>query len=960
MAEPTPKNTLYLIDGHAQIFRAYYAIRGGLTSPVTGEPTNATFAFTGMLIKLFSQFNPQYVVMAIDSQGKTFRDEVYSEYKAHREAPPSDFAVQIPRILEITRLFGIPVLAKPGAEADDIIATVAQRTLANDAYGDVHVRVVSKDKDLEQLLGPRVTMFDIHTDTTIDTQWLKENKGITPEQVVDILTLTGDTVDNIPGVSGVGPKTAAKLVQEFGSVEGIVSNLDKIKGKLRDNIENALPFLPLARQLVTLDRDIAIDFDMADAKAGKMEADALEHLFRQLGFTRHLNDLKRLVERRPTTKPQPPASAASEGLFAPSLFEQTIGEVRQEPVTDVQTMVQAAEAAGLSTALQYDYRAITTARQLEELVHTLRTQRIISVDTETIGLGHRSALCGICLAWKSGSGVYVPLCSPAPQQHLDAATVISALRPILEDPAIPKCGHNLKYDMLVLKHAGMELRGIAFDSMIAAFLVGAPAQALDHLAMSELKHQMIPISSLIGPRVARGRGPVQKTMDQVPLELITPYAAEDADIALRLYELFEPRLTELGMSHLASEVEMPLVEVLALMEHRGIRVNPDVLDEQKKELATRIIELRDRIHEAVGTPFNMDSPKQLAAVLFKQLKLPVVKRTKSGPSTDIEVLEKLCEMEGLDGAAQSVPVMMVEYRQLTKLVGTYLESLKESIHQDTGRIHASFHQTGAATGRLSSSGPNLQNIPIRSDLGRQIRKAFVADDGCVLISADYSQVELRVLAHLSSDPALIQAFQQDLDIHTAVACEVFGVPLDQVTSAQRGHAKVINFGIIYGVTAYGLARRIEGLDVQAAKKLITDYRARFAGIDRFLARCIDQAATHGYVKTILGRRRPIPQIGSANPNTRALGERLAINTVVQGSAADLIKQAMVNLHRRIRRETLPMDLLLQIHDELVLETPAEHAQACAAIVKQEMEQAMTLKVPLKVELGMGEDWLSAK
>ncbi len=944
---------LYLIDGHAQIFRSYFAIRGGMTSPVTGEPTNATFAFTGMLLKLFNQFEPRYVAMAIDSEGKTFRDEIYEDYKANREAPPEDFAVQIPRILEITRLFGVPVLSHQGAEADDIIATIATRLTASDHDGDrdVTVAIVSKDKDLEQLLGDRVKMFDIHTDTTIDVETLKETKGIAPEQVIDLLTLTGDSTDNIPGVAGVGTKTAAKLLQEFGSIDNLLANVDKIKGKRRENIEAARPFLDKARQLVTLKRDVPIDFKLEDAHVDQIDATALQRLFKKLGFNRHQRDLERLLDRYSSgpiaSNPDDPTSDTA--LFATGLFPDD-AQTADSPAASPST-------PGRTTAADFDYRAVTTHDELDELAATLRRQKLIAVDSETVGLGHRTELCGLCFAWQAGSGVYVPVRSPKPSEHLDRETVLSALRDVLEDPSLPKCGHNVKYDWLVLEHAGVRMRGVVFDTMIAAFLVGAPGQALDHLALSELNHEMTPISALIGPRE---RGKPQKTMDQVPLEQVTAYAAEDADVTLRLYEKLKPRLTTLGMQELAERVEMPLVEVLAVMEANGIRVDPDVLDEQRRELEARIVELRDAIHEAAGEPFNIDSPKQLGEVLFQKLKLPVVKKTKTGASTDIEVLEKLADMDGLDASAQLVPGLIVEYRQLTKLVGTYLEALKQSIDAKTGRIHATFHQTGAATGRLSSSGPNLQNIPIRTDLGRQVRKAFVADPDHLLISVDYSQIELRLLAHLSEDPALLDAFRKGQDIHSAVAAQVFGLDPDAVTTEQRARAKVINFGIVYGITKYGLSRRIEGMSVEDADRLITEYRARFAGIDSFLAQCVEHARTHGYVRTMLGRRRSIPQIDSRNPQQRALGERLAINTVVQGSAADLIKLAMVNLHRRIEDESLSLRMLLQIHDELVLEAPAAQAEPMSAVVREAMEGAMELRVPLKAEVGVGPDWYSAK
>ncbi|MEX2217019.1 MAG: DNA polymerase I [Phycisphaeraceae bacterium] len=970
--------TLYLIDGHAQIFRAYFAIRGGMNSPVTGEPTHAVFGFAGMLIKLFQQFHPHYVIMAIDMPGKTFRDELYPEYKATREAAPEDLAPQIQRILEITKMFGIPIFGKVGAEADDIIATITHDIEKDPRYKDVNVRVVSKDKDLEQLLSDRVTMFDIHNDTTIDVARLKADKGLTPAQVIDALAMMGDKVDNVPGIEGIGPKTASQLLQEYGSIDGIYANIDKIKGKRRENLEKGRDKLGLSRTLVTLKDDVDIDFDLTKATVGAIDAGGLKHLFEELGFRRHSQDVERLVGRG--AKPQAaasveapaepakakgatskPGSTATEteadssgqlGLFPTSLFD--TGSLADEGSTSEDIIPE-----GMTVAAAFDYSGVYTRDQLDDLVVTLKQQRIISVDTETIGLGHSAEPCGISLAWKTGHGVYIPLKSPSPGKHLDKATVLAALKPVMEDPSIPKCGHNLKYDALVLRHVGVDMQGIAFDSMIATHMIGTPAHGLDYLAENILKHKTIPISRLIGERKGRSlKG--QKTMDCVALEEIVPYAAEDADMALRLYEDLLPKLRVMGLEKLSQEVEMPLVEVLVEMEFQGIRVDADELDRQAAGMVDRIADAKDRILEAAGHDFNIDSPRQLGDVLFKEFGLPIVKRKQTGPSTDIEVLEKLAEREDLTPQQDIVLNRVIEYRQLSKLVNTYLVNLKDEIDKKSKRVHAQFHQTGTTTGRLSSSNPNLQNIPIRTEIGRQIRKAFVAEEGSLLISADYSQIELRILAHLSDDPALIDAFKKDMDIHAAVASQVFGVPPESVNIAQRTSAKTINFGIIYGVTPYGLSRRIEGLDLEGARKLIADYKKRFTGIDSFLARCVTEAVNTGFVATMLGRRRRIGQIESSRPQVRSLGERLAINTVVQGSAAELIKLAMVNLHRRIRREKLPLKMLLQIHDELVLEAPASEAKAMAKIVQQEMEHAMELKVPLKVEAGVGPNWFEAK
>ncbi|MEM9415990.1 MAG: DNA polymerase I [Planctomycetota bacterium] len=982
MPEVSTNPTVYIIDGFAQMFRAYYAIRGGMTSPVTGEPTGATFAFSGMLIKLFSQYRPTHVAMAMDADAKTFRDDFYPEYKANRDAPPDEFKQQIPRMVEIAKLFGLPVLEQAGFEADDIMATLAVRITRGD-FDDVlpggKLRMVAKDKDLEQVISDRVELFDLHTDQAMDAAALLEKRGITPQQVIDYQTLIGDSTDNIPGVKGIGPKTATKLLDKFGTVANLVANTDQLKGKQKENIEAAAAdgTIELTRKLVTLttDMETVFDFDaFATEGTAKINGDRLQEVFRELGFNRHREDLAKLLggevpkaeanrqdaksakEGREATKKKARQSEVGFGLFAEAGSE------------------DAEEDAAPLREVTGDYRTIRTQQELDDVVATMRKQNLIAVDTETVGLGHNAALCGVCLSWAPGSGVYVPTLSPEPDTHLDTAAVIETLRPVLEDPAVPKCGHNIKYDDLVLRNAlpdgeGIAMQGVVFDSMIGAFLAGAPGRGMDDLSLAELGHECIPITELIGLRPRKKSDPKQKTMDQLPLDRVTPYAAEDADITLQLCKLFRDRLDEMGMTDLYKRVEMPLVRVLATMEQHGITVAPDILDAQREDLQARIDTLRTDILDRAKVDFNPDSPKQLGDVLFNQLGFKPTKKTKTGFSTDSEVLEKLAalkpdEVPDVAEDARAIPKLMVEYRMLTKLVGTYLVALKEAIADPAsggdGRVHASFHQTGAATGRLSSSDPNLQNIPIRTDVGRDIRKAFVAPPEHVLIAADYSQIELRVLAHLSEDEALTEAFRGDQDIHTAVAAQVFDTPPEEVTKDQRARAKVINFGIIYGITAYGLARRIDGLDNESATKLIADYKLRFTGIDRFLDACVAHAREHGYVQTVLGRRRAIPDIDDRNGQKRQLAERLAINSVVQGSAADLIKVAMVNLQHRIEEESLPAKLLLQIHDELVVECPASEADRIAKVVEEAMTGAMELSVPLKVDVGVGKDWFEAK
>jgi DNA polymerase-1 len=714
----------------------------------------------------------------------------------------------------------------------------------------------------------------------------------------------------------------------------LLANLDQVKGKKRESLEAAAGHLPLSRELVTLRRDAVIDFNLPRVAVRPPDVEGLLRLCEQLGFHRLRDDVRLLAQ------PAAPAEPA-----AP--------EVSPAPV--------------LAAAGTGDYRCLTTAAELRELVETLRRAPLVAVDTETTGLDREARLCGVSLAWRAGGGVYVPTLSPEPDRHLDAAAALAILGPLLADPAVPKCGHNLKFDAAVLRREGVKLRGVVCDTMLAGVLLD-PAQAsakLEHLAQLRLGREMVPLSDLIEPEAQpslfdEGGGGRPRTIDAVPLDRVTVYAAEDADVSLQLAEVLIPELEQAGMARLMAEVEAPLTWVLAEMEHLGVLCDPAELRRQGQGLLARVEELKSQIFALVGHEFGLDSTKQLAAVLFDELGLAPGRKTKTGQSTDIAVLEKLAAEERADVPLSAVPRLVIEYRQLTKLISTYLGNLAEAVDPRDGRIHTNFHQMVTATGRLASSNPNLQNIPVRTEIGRQIRHAFVAPPGAVLLAADYSQVELRLLAHLSGDRNLIEAFRQGADIHTAVAAQVFGVAPENVTREQRGHAKTINFGIIYGVTSFGLARRIPGLDNAAAQRLIDDYKRRFPGIARFLAECVEAAQSRGYVATILGRRRAIPEINSSNGNTRALGERLAINSVVQGSAADLIKIAMVRLARRIEAEELPLRMLLQIHDELIFEAPAERSAELAALVRAEMEAALSLSVPLEAECGVGRDWYEAK
>jgi DNA polymerase-1 len=1032
--------TLYLVDGYAQFFRAYHAIRTPMTSPVTKEPTNMTFGFIGMLLKLLRGAGKMggpadYLAVAIDVSGdqETFRSELYPEYKANRPPPPEDLFPQVDRCLALLRAVGVPVIGAPGFEADDAIATLVTRL--REQHPGLRVRLVSKDKDLKQLLsdgpGPRaddalasaVEMYDVHTDELITAEGFKAQTGLEPRQVIDMLALMGDSVDNVPGVEGVGPKTSAELIAKYGTLENLIAHADEVKGKRGEALRAAKDRLALSRTLVALRHDAPVELHLEHAGRSAFNLAALLPILKELGFNRYQDEVRELLghpatapspaqgpipsvdptakpdaaSTTPDTAPGKPAvaagprktaqkntpsagSSAQGGLF--DLFASAQGDA-PDPGHALALDPSTIGLAGAATRGQY--RCVRTAPELNELIAELRGAPLIAVDTETTGLNpRRDHLCGLSFSTRAGTGWYVPVRSPTPAEHLDERTVLSALRPVLEDPRKPKCGHNLKFDMLVLRAAGVELRGLAKprdtpagsgtasgnDSMVASYIVDASrsSHGLDSLALALLGHTNISISELIGS------GKTQRTFESVPVDLATTYAAEDADVALRLTELLVPQARAMGLEGLLTDLELPLVEVLAELEWNGIEVDGAELERQRERLQGRIDALRGQIDEAaqgsIGRTFNPDSPKQLASALFNKpgdsepgLGLKIVKRTKTGASTDVEVLETLAQ----DPAVTTpIPSLIVDYRQLTKLVSTYLVALREAIDPQTGRIHASFHQTVAATGRLASSDPNLQNIPIRTDVGREIRRAFVAPAGRVLVSADYSQVELRILAHLSQDPGLIDAFLQDKDIHTAVAAQINKVRPEEVTKAQRSGAKMVNFGIVYGITAFGLARRL-GCGNTEAEEIITAYKKRFAGITTFLQECVEHARRHGYVQTMLGRRRPIPEIESNVPARRAFAERTAINSVVQGSAADLIKLAMVDLHARLSEhaghhragrppEVPGVRMLLQIHDELVFEAPTEQAEAARALIVERMERAMTLRVPLKADAGVARTW----
>ena len=950
----TTRQTLYIIDGHAQIYRAYYALPP-LNAP-SGEPTNATFGFVSALLKLLHAKKPTRLVLAMDA-GSSGRELLDSQYKAHRKPMPDDMRPQIERIMRIADIMALPTLRIAGFEADDVIATFTQRVTAQPQPPDIFI--CSRDKDLDQLVGDHVRLYDIQTGETIDTAALIQSKGYSPQQAGDVLALTGDTADNIPGIPGVGPKTAAKWIAQFGNLDNLIAHAGELPGKIGQALSDNLPVLAQSRQLVRLRFDVPLDLPTADFDPASLAK--LEPVFHELQFQRLLPILRQTQQVfgiTPVAAPLAPAkvpvpakmvggkqadSAAPKGLFdAPD----------STPAPPVPPPASPPPPPAELHDVQGDYRLVNSIAALDAMLPEIHARlnananRWLAVDTETDSLSAlQSRLCGISLAASEGLAWYIPVMGPGCE--LTASEVSGRLAPLLADKHIRKIGQNLKYDMHVLQRHNMPLGGIYFDTMVAGYLVDAARQSLsmDSLAADYLKLRPIPISDLIGT------GSKQGSFADVPLDRATRYAAEDADVTYRLAVVLFPLIHSMGMDTLLFDLEMPLVEILAEMETTGIKVNTQLLGDLSIRLGKKIDSLRRQIMEAAQSDFNPDSPKQLAEVLFEKLHLPSGKKTKTGYSTNVDVLESLADQH-------PVPALVLEYRQLGKLKNTYVDSLiQEAI--GTGRVHAQFNQTVAETGRLSSSNPNLQNIPIRTDEGREIRRAFIADGpDNVLLAADYSQIELRVMAHYCREPALIDAFARNQDIHQFVATEIYHVPPDQVTSDMRRVAKTVNFGIIYGQTAFGLKQVLKITQAQA-EEFITAYKQRFPGIAAFSHDCIAQAEQHGFVTTILGRRRPIPEITSHQQSVRNFGQRAAVNTVIQGSAADLIKQAMVRI-AKIIHDDARIKLLLQVHDELVFECQRSAVDEFTALIRHEMEQAIVLTVPVKVEVHWAENWLDAK
>jgi DNA polymerase-1 len=930
--------TVYVVDSHSLIYQVFHALPE-MTGP-SGQPVGAVQGFVRDLLDLIEVRGADYLICAFDEGEITFRNEIYDQYKIHRDPMPADLVLQMPVIRDFLDALGILSLSVPGFEADDILATVAKQV---EAAGG-RCLLVTSDKDCRQLISDRVQLYNIRKNEVFDAVALQAVWGIRPDQVVDFQALVGDPTDNIPGVALIGPKIAQELLSKYGTLDSVLDHAGEISGtKRKENLLNGREIALKSRELARLKSDMPITVDWQSAVPGHFHAAAVADLCRECGFRQLARRIESLTIKLSAATPR----AAEAGLDAPSSSTPRI--TNEAPEVEIAEQASALTSAA-SPQWQADYRTIATDGDLDDLVTTLARQKRIVLDTETTSLHPRRAeIVGYSFAWAPGAACYIPVQAPAGEPQLDPTLVQKALKPIFENAAIEKIGQNLKYDTIVLRGIGIELRGIAFDTMVADYLLepGERSHNMDDMARRHLCHQTITIDQLIGT------GKKQKRMDEVPVAAITQYAAEDADVPLRLTEVLEPRLHGSGLYELFAGLEMPLIDVLVEMEWNGIRVDVERLRELSGQFNDEIMRLEREIFEIAGREFNIDSRIQLGDLLFKELKLPVVKRTKTGPSMDADALEELALLHPL-------PAKIIEYRHIAKLKSTYVDALPELILPATGRVHTSFKQDVAATGRLSSQDPNLQNIPIRSEQGRAIRSAFLpGPPGWLLLTADYSQIELRVLAHFSGDATLRQAFAEDRDIHSQVASEVYNVSLDQVTSEMRRAAKAVNFGVIYGQSPFGLAKSL-GIEQSEAAQFIQRYFDGYPGVDSFLLQTLVQARRDGYVSTIANRRRPVS--GVRDPATlfdkrqRNLPERIAINTVIQGSAADIIKRAMINVHRRLAREKLQAKLLLQIHDELVLEFPPEERDRLESLVVEEMSSAANLTVPLKVDVHIGPDW----
>lgn len=902
---------LFLIDGHAMFYRSYFAfIRNPLINS-KGENTSAVYGFVNSLMKIMSDEKPDYIAVVFDTSKPTFRHKKFKEYKATREKMPDEMREQFPKIVEMIQAFNIPIVELDGYEADDIIGTLAKKA---EEHG-VETMMVTGDKDFMQLLSRLTKMYKVGTGKDVeivDPANLKEKLGLTPEQVRDYLALMGDSSDNIPGVPKVGQKTALELISQFGSLDNIYKKIDEVsKPALKRNLTEFRDQAYLSQELVTIDTEVPVNADIESLKKDNADAEKLAHLFEEMEF-------RTLIDR--------------------------IREFSDSKVSAHKNI----------ESEKHRYLLVNSSKKLGDFISTFEKLDFFVFDTETTGLTpFDSEIIGFSFCCKAGEGYYIPM--NLSKAELAADDVIEALRPLFENPKIKKGGQNIKFDGLMLWHHGIQLRGIDFDTMVADYLInpGGRQHNLDLISLQYLNYRMVPIEELIGKK-----GKKQKNMREVPVEDVCEYACEDADITFQLKEILEKKLKETETFELFKTVEMPLVEVLMQMEKNGVSLDTAFLAKMSKELETDLNKLEKEIYKLAGEEFNINSPQQLGQILFDKLEIHKElgdRRPTRTPTGQYSTSEGVLERFG----AHKLVGKLLDYRKLIKLKSTYVDALPKLISSQTGRLHTSFNQTVAATGRLSSSDPNLQNIPIRTELGREIRKAFIAENSDHLImSADYSQIELRIMAHQSGDEGLLQAFENEEDIHATTAAAIFGISPKEVNADHRRKAKEVNFGLIYGISPYGLASRLK-ITNEEGRQIIDSYFARFPKVNDYITHVIAFVHRHKYVTTILNRRRYMPEIDSKNGNIRQNAERAAINTPIQGSAADLIKLAMIEIHRELQKQQLKTKMILQVHDELVFEVFGKELDQVKKLVKEKMESAMRLKVKIKVDIGVGENWLDA-
>ncbi|PPC91622.1 MAG: DNA polymerase I [Methylobacter sp.] len=905
MLQPTPKR-LILVDGSSFLFRAYHAIPP-LTGP-QGLPTNAIHGVTSMLRKLIAEYHSDFITVVFDAPGKTFRNDLYDQYKAHRPPMPDDLRVQIEPLHNVIRAMGLPLIIEANIEADDVLGVLALHAVEQ----GYQVIISTGDKDMAQLVNEHIILENTMTNTRLDIQGVIEKFGVRPDQIIDYLALIGDTVDNIPGVPKVGPKTAAKWLQDYQTLDNLIAHADAIKGKIGDNLRASLGQLPLSKQLTTIRCDLELPYSMEDLKQQPMDKAELKHLLTDLGFSTWL----KVLNTPETGEPTAPAPQADSPDFS---------------------------------GLAVEYESIFSAARLDDWLEKLKTAELFAFDTETTDLDYSKAqIVGVSFAVEPGKAAYVPLAHdyPGAPEQLDRTQTLEKLRPLLEDANHAKVGQNLKYDAHVLTNHGIRLNGIVHDTMLESYVLDSTATKHN---MDDLAKKYLDTVTIHYEEVA-GKGAKQIGFAEVPVEQAAPYAAEDADITLRLHRVLYPKLQQIPpLDTLYRELEIPLITVLARMEQNGVLIDTAMLAQQSLELSGQICALEQEAHQTAGKTFNLGSPKQIQEILYDQLKLPVLKKTPKGqPSTEESVLQELA----MD---YPLPRLILEHRGLSKLKSTYVDKLPQQVNEKTGRIHTSYHQAVAATGRLSSSDPNLQNIPIRSAEGRKIRQAFIAREGCKIVAADYSQIELRIMAHLSGDEGLLKAFSQGEDIHRATAAEVFGVEPELVTADLRRSAKAINFGLIYGMSSFGLAQQL-GLSRQQAQSYIDLYFTRYPGVKRYMDNIRAQAREQGYVETLFGRRLYLPDIQSRNAAMRQYAERTAINAPMQGTAADIIKRAMIATDQWLQRESGGTLMIMQVHDELVFEVPEAMLDQHQAKIQDLMSSAAQLSVPLVVETGVGINW----